>query len=221
MGVVEQRITEIMRIPIEELIDPAHHVRADQGIISLWRLPESDLGALVEFGLPDDLLMQPEYQGEAEPRLACAADSDRLESGAGVRCEAYDLGHWGANEFTPRMGVQVDEGRVLAFPSVAHNPLEERLVEGRECGHAPRSSPPLLSSSLTRFVSISWRWRAARDLMLNLPRVEWPFAEEDVLAEYDQRESYARLILAEIENVDPALPAEVETPWHGLVMDVV
>jgi hypothetical protein len=201
MGVVEQRITGIMRCPLEELIDPAHQVCADQGILAQWRLPEDDLGALVEFGLPDDLLMQPEYQDGAEPQLAFATDSDRLEPGAVARCEAYDLGHWGANEFTPKIGVQVDQGRVLAFSSVVQEPL-------------------LLSSSLTRFVGISWRWRAARDLMLNLPWVEWPFTEEDVLAECDQRELYARLILAEIENIDPALPAEAETPWHSLAVDI-
>lgn len=201
MDVVGQRITRIMRGPLEELIDPAHQVCAHQGIIPRWWLPEDQSGALVEFGLPDDLLMQPEYQEGAEPRLAYATGSDRLEPGAGARCEAYDLGRWGANEFTPKIGVQVYQGRVLAFPSAVQEPL-------------------LLSSSLTRFVSISWRWRAARDLMLNLPRVEWPFTEEDVLAEYDQRESYAGLILAEIENIDPALPAEVETPWHSLAVDI-
>jgi hypothetical protein len=201
MDVVGQRITRIMRGPLEELIDPAHQVCAHQDIIARWRLPEDQSGALVEFGLPDDLLMQPEYQDGAEPRLAYATNSDRHECGAVARCEAYDLGHWGANEFTPKIGVQVYQGRVLAFPSVVQEPL-------------------LLSSSLTRFVSISWRWRAARDLMLNLPRVEWPLTEEDVLAEYDQRESYARLILAEIENIDPALPAEVETPWHSLAVDI-
>jgi hypothetical protein len=221
MGAVEQRITRIMRGPLEELIDPAHQVCADQVLIGRWRLPQADSGALVEFGLPDDLLMQPEYQNGAEPRLAYATDSDRLEPGAVARCEAYDLGRWGANEFTPTIGVQVDQGRILAFPSVAQEPLERCPVEGRECGHEPRLWPLLLSSSLTQFVSISWRWRAARDLMLNLPRVEWPFAEEDVLTEYDQRESYARLILAEIENIDPALPAEVETPWHILAMDII
>jgi hypothetical protein len=50
MGVVEQRITRIMRAPLEELIDPAHQVCADLGVIAQWGLREADSGALVGGG---------------------------------------------------------------------------------------------------------------------------------------------------------------------------
>jgi len=73
----------------------------------------------------------------------------------------HDLGMWGADELTPRMGAVRGDSRV---PAVRSAPLTAADVAPALREHYTDLCHPavdLISSSLARFVDLSWRRRAA------------------------------------------------------------
>ncbi|MFF5496724.1 SUKH-4 family immunity protein [Streptomyces aquilus] len=218
MTSVEDRLTALMTAPLETLVDPGHRVRPTA--VRGWRLPEPDLLALAEYGLPDDVLMTPSFQTGAEPTLVPNLAGPRERELATADDRFYDLGLWGSHDRTPRMGAVRGDGRVLAVRSAPLTAAD--LTPALRGYHADLYHPAIdfISSSVARFVDLAWRWRAAVPLFAALtePPLGCPEAEFDTyLGGCDDCE---RIVLRGFERIDPALRADdARSLWGQLVTD--
>ncbi|MDT7840198.1 SUKH-4 family immunity protein [Streptomyces justiciae] len=219
MTSVEDRLTALMTAPLESLVDPGHQVRPTA--VRGWRLPEPDLFALAEYGLPDDVVMTPSFQSAAEPTLVPNLAGPRERELATPDDRFYDLGLWGSHDLTPRMGAVRGDGRVLAIRSAPLTAAD--LAPALREYHADLYHPAVdfISSSVAQFVDLSWRWRAAGPLFVELtePPLGCPQAEFD--AYLDRCDDCERIVLRGFERIDPAaVRADApHTLWGELVAD--
>lgn len=179
-----------------------------------------DLLALAAYGLPDDVVMTPSFQTDAEPTLVPNLAGPRERELAGANDRFYDLGLWGSHDLTPRVGAARGDGRVLALRSAPLTAAD--IAPALREYHADLYHPAVdfISSSVARFVDLSWRWRAALPLFTELtePPLGCPQVEFDAcLARCDACEE---IVLRGIERVDPGLRDNApHTFWGQLVTD--
>ncbi|MFC8343799.1 SUKH-4 family immunity protein [Streptomyces sp. NPDC057280] len=218
MTSIEDRLAALMTAPPAGLVDPGHQIRPAS--VRGWRLPESDLRALTDWGLPDDVLMTPSFQTEAEPTLVPNLAGPRERELATADDRFYDLGLWGNDDLTPRMGAVRGDGRVLAIlpaPITAAD-VAPALRESYADLYLPAVS--FISSSVARFVDLSWRWRAARSLFAELTEPPLGCPQEEFDAYLDRCDDCERIVLRGFARIDPALRSDTpHTLWGGLVRD--
>jgi hypothetical protein len=217
---VEDRLEAVMGAPLDTLVDPAHQVRPSREAVDAWRLPESDLRALIDHGLPDDLIMTPAFQPEAEPLLVPHVAGPRERELLGPADRLYDLGRWGGHDATPAMGAVRGDGRVLAIlpAPVTAADMAEGLREHYRDLYVPAVS--FINSSVARLVETSWRWRAAIPLFIELREPPLGCPQEEFDAYLARCEACERIVLTGIERIDPVIPADDPRPlWGELVRD--
>lgn len=82
-------------------------------------------------------------------------------------------------------------------------------------------SVDFINSSITQLVQISWRWRAAIPILLELTEPSGPCSEGEINAYFARREACEQIVLAGIERIDPAIRADdaARTLWGEVVTD--
>lgn len=221
MPAIEQRLEAVMTAPLDTLIDPVHRSRAPLDVVRGWHLPEPDRQALADRGLPTDQLMTPSFQTATSPTLIPNVAGPREQKLLTPTDRLYDLGRWGSHDQTPKIGVVHEDGRVLA---IRPNPLTAADLHPSLRDHYRDLYQPavdFINSSVTHLVEISWRWRAAIPILVELTEPPIPSSDEEFNAYVTRRETCHRLVLEGMERIDPAVRADdPETLWGQLVIDV-
>ncbi|MET7729157.1 SUKH-4 family immunity protein [Streptomyces mirabilis] len=221
MPSIEQRLEAVMAVPLDTLIESEHRSRPSGETVYSWRLPEADCRELAERGLPDDQLLTPLFQSDAEPTLVPNVAGPRERKLATPADRLYDLGRWGSHDLTPKIGVVENDGRVLAIrpaPVTAadvHPALREVY---RDLYHP---AVDFINSSIAQLVQISWRWRAAIPILLEITEPSSSCSEEEINAYFDRREACEQIVLVGIQRIDPAIRADdaSRTLWGEVVTD--
>ncbi|MBB4909283.1 SUKH-4 family immunity protein [Actinophytocola algeriensis] len=202
MVVAEDRLVAVMTAPLDSIVDGDVRVLPPALAVRKWRLPEGDLRALAEWGLPRDVLMTPRSQVESEPVLVPNVAGPVESRLITPEDRLYRLGRWGGHDRTPWMGAVAGDGRVLAIrdrPMTAQD-LHPALREVHRDLYHP--AVDFINSSVAQLVEISWRWRAALRILRTLeppPGAAPPDAHEA----FDNRVSAAeRIVLKHIEEID-------------------
>jgi hypothetical protein len=209
-----------MTAPLGALVDVGHRLRPSLEAVRAWRLPESGLRALAEHGLPDDVLMTPAFQRGAEPTLVPNLAGPRERRLVTPDDRLYDLGRWGGHDLTPKLGAVRDDGRVLAIRPAPLTAADLPPVLREVHADLYRPAVDFISSSVAQFVEISWRWRAAIPVFVDLaePAVECP--PEEFEAYLDRCDACEHVVLTAVEHIDPAIPADdPHTLWGELIRD--
>jgi hypothetical protein len=209
-----------MAAPIDALIDPGHQSRPSPQAVCHWRLPEADRKALTERGLPDDQLMTPCFQSGTAPTLVpnVAGELERRLITPADRL--FDLGRWGSHDLTPKMGAVQGDGRVLAIrpAPVTAADLHPDLRDHYRDLYQP--AVDFINSSITQLIDISWRWRTALPILVELSAPSDPCSEEEIGAHFARREECEQIVLEGIERIDPAIRADDRcTLWGEWVTD--
>ncbi|MGW9372617.1 SUKH-4 family immunity protein [Streptomyces xanthophaeus] len=222
MSCVEHRLEAVMAAPLDALVDPAHQHRPPLHTVATWDLPEADRRALADRGLPDDLFMAPRFQTDTGPALAPPLAAGPLERGLLTPADRlYDLGRWGSHDVTPKMGAVAGDGRILAvrpapFTAAALHPALRGAYAGLY-----RPAVDFINSSAALLVDISWRWRAAVPVLLELTEPAPTCSEAEFAAHLARLDACERIVLTGIERIDPALRADDAsgTLWGEVVTD--
>lgn len=218
MTSVADRLTAVMTAPLESLVDPGHRVRP--AAVRGWRLPQPDLLALAEHGLPDDVLMTPSFQTDVEPTLAPNLAGPRERELARADDRFYDLGLWGVDDLTPRVGAVRGDGRVLAVRSAPLTAADVAPALREHLADLYHPAVDFISSSVAQFVDLSWRWRAALPLFSELTEPPLGCPQEEFDAYLDRCDECERIVLRGFERIDPALRADdPRSLWGQLATD--
>ena len=95
MTSIEQRLAEVLHAPLALIVDDDVRMFPEPDVVRHWDPPDSDVAALLTWGLPADQLLTPDFQRERAPeivpnlagpteRQVLASDDERL----------YRLGWW-------------------------------------------------------------------------------------------------------------------------------
>lgn len=220
---IEKRLDAVLAAPVDSIVSREHQIRPAAEVIDGWALPRTDREALNRWGLPNDLLMTPEFRVASEPLLApnvASAVESRLII---AEQRLYQLGRWGDSEHTPMMGAVAGDGRVLGLRKA---PLTvEDLHRDLRDHYAGFYGPSVIfiNSSLACLVELAWRWRAAVQLLRELhdqaPAGTRPTEEYE--AHYERLEACERTILAAAATIDPAInPDDPKNIWVELITDL-
>jgi hypothetical protein len=215
VGVVEERLVEVMTAPLDSIIDVDVQVLPSARAMREWRLPEGDLMALSTWGLPRGALRTPDFQVESEPVLVPNV-AGPMESRLITREDRlYRLGRWGANDLTPWMGAVADDGRVLAIrekPMTAQDVHPDLREYYRDLYHP---AVDFINSSAAQLVEICWRWHVAVPILVSLeePPVSAPTEVHEAF--HDRVEACERIVLEHIERIDNHIPADDPSSFWG------
>lgn len=208
---LEAELARVLTVPLGEVVDTDAQVRVDP-VVDQWLLPEADRRALLEWGLPQGLLVCPAPQLEAVPTLVPSVAGELERSLIRPDHRLYLLGRCGVELVTPDgedltlwVGVVAGDGRVLGIRS--------RPVTAADMAPGLREYYPGLyhpsvcafSSSVAAFVEVAWRWHAASKVIYSQPEPP-PGAGADVgwAHHVSQRRAYEQLV-AGLAAFDPAL----------------
>ncbi|GLW93207.1 SUKH-4 family immunity protein [Actinokineospora globicatena] len=220
MDEVEARLTEVMTASLESVVDVEHQVLPPARVVREWRLPEGDLSALVRWGLPRGEPGEFDFQVESEPVLVPNVSGPRESRLITPEDRLYSLGRWGSSDLAPYIGAVENDGRILA---IRDKPLTAQDVHPDLREHYRdlyRPSVDLINSSMARLVEISWRWLAARDIVLSVDEPTARSSAEAVVEYFDRIGAYQRLILDHIERIDDQVRADdPESYWGQTVTD--
>ncbi|SCL15981.1 hypothetical protein GA0070624_0884 [Micromonospora rhizosphaerae] len=221
MSSLKERLEAVMAAPLATLVAPDHQERPPLSAVQLWNLPESDLDALTLWGLPTDMLMSPKVQLEVEPLLMPKVASEREGRLISPEQRLYDLGRWGSDDLTPKLGAIAGDGRVMAISDAPTTDAKLRgfLKEYYRGIYIP--SVQFISSSVAQFIEVAWRWRAASAILRELSLQE-PDCTRRPIEEFDayvaRRTACERLIISGIEAIDPAVNADAPDSLWGKVI---
>lgn len=208
---VESDLSRVLTVPLDELVDPDVQVRVDP-VVDQWLLPQADRRALLEWGLPQGLLVRPAPKLDALPTLVpnLAGDLERSLIGADQRL--YLLGSYGDELVTPdgedltlRVGVVAGGGRVLGIRSrpITTEDMHPQLREHYPDLYHPSVCP--FSSSVAAFVEVAWRWHAASTVIYSQPEPPPSAGADAGWAHHVSQRRACEQMLASLAAFDPAL----------------
>lgn len=209
-----------MAAPLDTIIAPDRRERPPMTVVRRWDLPETDRVALTRWGLPTDQIMTPAVQLETEPQLVpnVAGEYERRLISPDQRL--YDLGRWGGHDLTPKIGAVAGDGRVLsirATPLTAHD-LHPQLREHHQGLYHP--AVDFISSSVAQFVEVTWRWRAAIEVLRDLHEPHYTRPEEEFDAYIARLQACERIVLSRVEAIDPEVRADnSKALWVEVITD--
>ena len=226
MPTAEERLAGIMTASLGMIVVPGEQVCPPEALVERWDLPEGDRAGLVLWGLPADRLMRPDVQQESSPMLVpnVAGEQERRLISAGQRL--YRLIDWSSGPVEHWIGAVAGTGRVLTIrpAPMTVDDLHPQMRPYHPGFYAPAVS--FASSSVAQFIEVSWRWRAAREVLLTL---KWPDprlfasrteAKEAFDAHVATVKRCERIILDHIERIDSRVRAEdPDSLWRGIVVD--
>ncbi|GGP14065.1 SUKH-4 family immunity protein [Nonomuraea glycinis] len=223
MSSIEERLEAVLAAPVGSIVSLEHQVLPSAGTVDGWDLPRADREALSQRGLPDDLLMMPNFQAASEPILAPNIASGVEGHLIAADQRLYQLGRWGSSDRTPMMGAVAGDGRILGLRKA---PLTvEDLHPGLRDHYAGYYAPSVIfiNTSLSCLVELAWRWRAAVQLLRELHEQEpagiRPIEEHE--AHHERIRACERTFTEAAATVDPAInPNDPTGTWVELVNDL-
>ncbi|WP_369191892.1 SUKH-4 family immunity protein [Streptomyces sp. R08] len=221
MPSIEQRLETVMEAPLDTLIASEHRSRPTRATVDSWRLPESDCRELAELGLPDDQFLTPVFQTDVEPALVPNVAGPRERELATANDRLYELGRWGSHDLTPKIGAVENDGRVLAIRPTPFTAADVHPALREVYRDLYHPAVDFINSSIVQLVQISWRWRAAIPILLELTEPSGPCSEEEINSYFARREACEQIVLTGIERIDPAIRADdaARTLWGEVVTD--
>jgi hypothetical protein len=203
---IEGELRNALTCPIENLARPEHRALAGD-VGQHWDIPLADRVALQEHGLPRLQLFTAAPQPERAPLLVPNLAGEREHGGLSDGSRLYKLGFWGRSEETGVTGVAPD-GRVfyLLPAPITEADLPEVLKPFYPGLYKPAAS--LLSSSITQFIEISWRWRAALDVLGKVEEPLYSAPEPELTAHYERLYSCVEHIVEAARRIDVSAVAE-------------
>jgi len=216
---IEERLAAVMTAPLDTVVGTDSE-RPPTTVVQRWDLPEADRMALVRWGLPTDQLMKPEFQPATEPLLVPNVAGEQERRLISPEQRLYDLGQWGTHDLTPRVGAVAGDGRVLgvrAAPLTADD-FPAQLREHYKGFYSP--AVLFINSSVAQFVEVTWRWRAAIELLNDLQ--EPPYTNPDTAFNsfVARVKACRRMVLTLVEAIDGAVRAdEPDSCWGDTITD--
>lgn len=207
MSSLVEAMRALLDAPLSLLIDPRAQVRAT-AVAEQWDLPEPDLLALQRFGLPQGPMLRPSPQAQAQPVLTPNVAGERERRLTSPDQQLYLLGIYGSDsieDLTIRVGAAAGNGRVLG---IRRRPATIDDIHPQLRSVYPHYHHPAVcyfNSSVAAFVEVSWRWRAAVELLKAHPGPP-PTADLDQHDEHDEEVQQSRAsFMAGMTQIDPTL----------------
>jgi hypothetical protein len=208
---VESELSRVLTVPLDELVDRDVQVRIDP-VVDQWLLPWADRRALLEWGLPQGLLVCVAPQLDALPTLVPnpAGELERNLISADQRL--YLLGSYGDELVTPDgedltvwIGVVAGDGRVLGIRSrpVTTLDMHPQLREYYADLYHPSVCP--FGSSVAAFVEVAWRWHAASEVIYSQPEPPPSAGADAGWAHHVGQRRACEQMLVSLAAFDPAL----------------
>lgn len=191
-----------------------------------WDLPEGDRVALVSWGLPADKLMRPDVQQESSPVLVPNVAGERERRLISADQRLYKLIDWSSGPMERWIGAVAGTGGVLTIrpAPMTVDDLHPQMRPYHPGFYAPAVN--FLNSSVAQFIDVSWRWRAAREVLSTLPEPDPRlFASRTEAKEaFDAHVATVKrcewIILDHIERIDSRVRAEdPDSLWREIVVD--
>ena len=216
------RISAVMSASIDSLVDVDYQKMPLPEAVAGWDLPRDALDALIRWGLPVVPGLSPFFQGESEPVLIpnLAGELERSVASPGQRL--YRLASRGREALRISIGAVAGTGAVL---QVRPRPvtIDDVAPSLRESvGHVYHPAVSFVGSSVTKFVELAWRWRAAREILVELADDEPDHTRPDEEFEAHGRliRECQRLVVDYIGQIDDSvLVHDPHSFWVGSVFD--
>lgn len=216
VGGLTDKLLALVDLPLPSVIEPLAQVRVG-AIVDRWDLPEPDRAALRTFGLPRGPLLRPMPQADAEPTLTpnIAGEAERRVARADQRL--YLLGIYGAkgvDSLAIRVGAVAGTGQVMG--------LRDRSITTDDVAEPLRFRYPDVNlpavwhfnASVTAFVEVAWRWRAAVELLRAHPEPQYTAPEEEYKQYYAEIQRACDAFLDGLTSLDPTLgDPNVKSLW--------
>lgn len=222
---LESEIVDVLEAPLATLVVVGNRVPVGS-IIDQWDLPQSDLHALRDWGLPEGPLFRPSIQVESAPVLVPNIAGERERRLIDPNQRLYLLGSYGSEvvmsdgeNLTIRVGVVAGSGRVLG---VRTRPLMVEDIHPQLRERHPDLYHPsvrFFNSSVAAFVEVAWRWYAAVKV---LRRDAAPDSRswDEFEAWLDQQEACLHQFLTGMVRIDNALAdQQLESIWVETIIE--
>jgi SUKH-4 immunity protein len=197
----------LLDAPLPSVVELQAQVQA-AAVADQWDLPESDRLALRRFGLPEGPLLRPTPQAEAYATLTPNVAGELERRLISADQQLYLLGVYGADfdaDLTIRVGAVAGTGRVLGIRArpVTTDDLHQQLRP-----YHPNLYHPAVcyfNSSVTAFVEVAWRWRAAVELLRAHPEPHYTANFQEHERHHAEAERSLATFLASMTELDPTL----------------
>ena len=216
------RISAVMSASLDSLVDVDYQKMPLPRAVAGWDLPGDALDALTRWGLPVIPGLSPFFQGESEPVLIpnLAGEHERSVASPGQRL--YRLASRGREALQISIGAVAGTGTVLQVRSrpVTIDDVAPSLREA--VGHLYHPAVSFVGSSVAKFVELAWRWRAAREILVELADNEPDYTRPDEEFEAHGRlfRECQRLVVDYIGQIDDsALVNDPHSFWVGSVFE--
>jgi hypothetical protein len=211
-----------MTAPLDSLVSVEFQKMPLPRAVAGWDLPDDARDALARWGLPVIPGLTPFFQEESEPVLIpnLAGERERALASPGQRL--YRLASRGREALQISIGAVAGGGTVL---QVRPRPvtIDDVAPALREAvGHLYHPAVGLVSSSVAKFVELAWRWRAAREILVELDGNEPDYTRPEEEWEAHDRLLWEcrRLVVDHIGRIDDsALVHDPESFWVSEVFD--
>jgi hypothetical protein len=172
VSTVEDHLAVIMVAEMGDVVS-GERVCPPETLMREWDLSESDRRALVEWGLPLDSQERPDIQEESGPVLVPNVAGERELRLVSPDQRLYRLINMSVGPVKEWIGAVAGEGRVLMIrpAPVTVNDLAPQLRPYHPGYYSP--AVDFVNSSVAQFVEITWRWHAAREVLLALPAPDY------------------------------------------------
>ena len=210
-----ENVLAVLSVPLESLIVLEDQIRFGE-IVERWDLSECDRVALREWGLPSGCPGPVEPQTEPHPTLVPNVAGDLECRLVAPDQRLYRLGRWGGGDNGPMVGALAGGGAVLGIRQrpLTVADLHPHLRPFYMGYHQPAVS--LISSSVSRYIEVSWRWHAAIKIEM---QIEEPNGSAYLQYYAEKRECYSQF-LAGLARVDAAIGSdEPQSLWASMVLD--
>lgn len=222
MDSAKVRISAVMSASLGSLVDLDYQKMPLPEAVAGWDLPSDATDALTRWGLPVIPGLSPFFQNESEPVLIPNLAGERERNVASPGQRLYRLASRGRDALQISIGAVAVTGTVLQVRPrpVTIDDIAPSLRESVGSLYHPAVS--FVGSSVAKFVELSWRWRAAREILVELADNEPDYTrpDEEFEAHGELVRECQRIIVDHIGHIDSSVPVhDRHSFWTGIVFD--